>query len=319
VSVIVPALNSADRLADALSSIAAQDYPNISDVVVAAGDPDTARVAREHGAVVVDNPDRTTPAALNRAIAASAGEVIVRCDAHAELPTGYVTRAVSTLIGTGADNVGGMQVPHGVRPWTRAVAAAMSSPLGAGDARYRIGGEEGRVDTVYLGVFRRATLDRLGGFDEQFARNQDYELNHRIRASGGVVWFDPELRVRYHPRRSPSALARQYFAYGGAKRQFARRHPGALRLRQLAPPLLVIALLASTLGSVWDPRFLLVPAAYGMLLLVAAALSVPKAGWGALGVPLALVLMHVAWGLGFMLPPEAAVVGQDRRLGPSEG
>src|SRR5690554_1061261 len=138
------------------------------------------------GARVVDNPTGVTATGLNLAISVTTGEIIVRCDAQSELPPGYVSRAVRTMERTGADNVGGMQVPVGGSPRQRAIAAAMASPLGAGNARYRLGGEEGPTDTVYLGVFRKQTLLELGGFDESFLRTQDYELNHRIRKAGGV-------------------------------------------------------------------------------------------------------------------------------------
>ncbi len=146
-----------------------------------------------------------------------------------------------------------MQVPVGNTASEKAIAAAMSSRLGAGDARYRIGGKAGPADTVYLGVFLRSTLERLGGYDEHFDRNQDYELNQRIRDSGGTVWFDPDLEVSYRPRGSLSALARQYFDYGRWKREFARHHPGSLRPRQLAPPLLVTGLVVAILAGFWWP------------------------------------------------------------------
>jgi hypothetical protein len=174
----------------------------------------------------------------------------------------------------------------------------MTSPFGAGDARYRIGGEEGPVETVYLGVFRREALERLGGYDESFKRNQDYELNHRLIEIGEQVWFDPQLQVTYTPRGSLGDLARQYYRYGRAKRQFNRRYPGGLRLRQTAPPLLVAALAASLLASIWAPVFLLVPVAY-LLGLVTVSLG---AGSGAWRMAAALGTMHLSWGLGFLSP-----------------
>lgn len=313
---IVPALDSAHSLPVALASVAAQDYPNIAEVVVAAGDPLTAQAARGAGAVVVDNPTGTTPAGLNLAVAASTGEVIVRCDAHSELPPGYVTRAVKTLERSGADNVGGMQVPIGLSIRERAIAAAMSSPFGAGNARYRIGGEEGPTETVYLGVFRRRALERLGGYDEAFLRTQDYELNHRIIASGGSVWFDPELKAFYRPRGSLRALARQYYLYGKAKRLFARKHGGGLQPRQLAAPVLMIGLVASLLASIFEPRFLAAPAFYLVFLLLGGAASVRRAGLAALAVPAALAAMHLSWGWGFLR--QGAVPGKNLGVGPDE-
>jgi succinoglycan biosynthesis protein ExoA len=295
VSVIIPARGSAATLPRALKSIDNQTYQNIVEVVVAAADNESARVAEAAGATVVRNEAGTTPAGLNLAIDKTRGEVIVRCDAQSILPPEYIARAVATLTRTGAANVGGMQIPVGKTPWERAIAAAMSSPFGAGDARYRIGGEEGSVETVYLGVFRRDALERIGGFDESFTRTQDYELNHRLIDSGEVVWFDPELEVQYRPRGSLAQLARQYLDYGKAKRRFARTHRGGLRWRQLAAPLLTLALLASLIVSIWLPVALLVPALY-----VAGLLAVGVGTRNPVRVATALATMHLAWGWGFL-------------------
>jgi glycosyltransferase involved in cell wall biosynthesis len=301
VSVVIPALNASRDLPHALESIRAQDYPAIIETIVAAGDDATASVAVDAGARVVNNEVGTTPVGLNRAIAESRGDVIVRCDAQSTLPPEYVTRAVETLGRTGADNVGGMQVPVGVTPRERAIAGAMASPLGAGDARYRIGGAPGPAETVYLGVYRRATLETLGGFDETFERSQDYELNHRINESGGTVWFDPELKVGYRPRDSFSALSRQYFAYGSWKRRMASIHRGSLRWRQLAPPIAVGVLVASLVTSVFVPVALVVPLVY-LVAVTMASLTIPAKGLSTrLLIPIALVTMHLSWGSGFLV------------------
>ena len=302
VSVIIPALDAVGKIERALDSIQRQDYENIVEVIVAAGDDETLKVAADLGAITIENPTGSTPAALNLAIEISTGEVIVRCDAQSVLPPDYISTAVATMERTGADNVGGMQIPDGETFWERAIAAAMASRLGAGDARYRTGGEEGPVETVYLGVFRRAKLEELGGFDEEFARNQDYELNHRIIESGGTVWFDPNLRVRYRPRGSLGELARQYYRYGQAKKMFTRRHPGSLRWRQLAPPLLVIGLILCSIAAFITLWALLGPAVYVLALAIGTAI-LPSAAGKNLGTIPALAVMHIAWGLGFLNGP----------------
>lgn len=301
VSVIIPARNSASTLGQALASIRDQTYSNITEIIVAAADEDSAQVARDFGALVIDNPDGRTPVALNRALAKSTGDVVLRCDAQSVLPPDYASRAVEALYRTKAANVGGMQVPVGHSFWEQATVWAMGSPLGAGDARYRVGGEEGPVETVYLGVFRRSALEKVDGFDEAFARTQDYELNHRIRQSGGLVWFVPELKVEYRPRGSLSALARQYFAYGRAKRQFNRKHPMSLQWRQLGPPVLVVALIAAGLLSTMWKYALVIPLTYVGTLLVAGVAAIRSIGLPGLGTPLALATMHLAWGLGFLI------------------
>ncbi len=231
-SVIIPARNAEATLPAALNSVLSQDYAGSVEVIVADGSdtPAMAEVVRRlYSAVrVVPNPDRTIPSGLNCALREATGQIIVRCDAHAVLPPGYVRRAVSTLARTGAANVGGRQRPVGASMFGRAVAVAQTTPLGVGDARYRLGGAEGPTDTVYLGAFRRDALEAVGGFDPTLIRNEDYELNWRLRQRGETVWFDPELVVTYLPRSTLRALVRQYFDYGRWKAVMLRRHPDSL-------------------------------------------------------------------------------------------
>lgn len=305
VSVVIPARNAAASLPATLEAVLSQD--GVDEVVVAVGPSDdgTGGVAAATGddrVVVVDNPSGTTPAALNTAIAAATGDVIVRVDAHAVLPPGYVEHAVELLRSTGAGNVGGRQVPIAERGTAAAIAAAMSSPMGSGGAAYRHQGEVRDVDTVYLGVFDRAALDDVGGYDVTMIRNQDAELNERLRRAGHRVVFSPELAVAYRPRDSFRALASQYFQYGRYRRRTAQLHKGSLRLRQLVPAAVVI-ILVSTLVVAFTGRprpFLVVAGAYLVTVLTSAAQVRPgdpfRTAW-------ALAIMHLTWGTGFLLGP----------------
>ena len=302
-SVIIPARDATDSVPTAIESALSQ--PAVTEVIVAAADPATLQAAsmvEDPRVRTIENPAGSTPVGLNLAIAASDGDIVVRCDAHSQLPAGYVEKAIEVLEATGAVNVGGRQVPAGTTAFERGVAAAMISRLGAGDARYRIGGTTGPIDTVYLGVFRRAALDAVGGFDETLERNQDYELNWRLRERGGVVWFDPALTVDYRPRGSVGALWRQYFGYGFWKRVVLRRHPGSLRWRQMAAPALVVGLAASTVLALIDWRAAVVLP--GLYLVVTCTAGVADAirlrDPAALWEPVALWTMHLGWGLGFI-------------------
>lgn len=332
VSVVIPARNAEGTIAAALESIFSQDYGGELEVVIADGS-DTGALAelvrREYPQVrLVANPEGNTPAGLNYAIAAAAGEVIVRCDAHSELPPGYIGRAVATLERTGAASVGGRQLPAATTRLERAVGLAMTSWLGSGDAFYRLSRVAGPADTVYLGCWRRETLAAVGGFDDRLMRNQDYELHWRLRRRGGMVWFDPALSASYRPRSGLGALARQYFDYGRWKSATLRLHPASLRRRQLAPPLLVLGLAAALglgLAAVaWSllPLLLLalaVPAAYGLtLLLGAAAIGLRRRSRAAWLLPAVLAAMHLSWGVGFFLPPRLArrPEGYSRRVWP---
>lgn len=315
VSIVMPARNASTTISDAIAAALDQDYPGDLELVVAEGASrdDTAAVlaalaVAEPRLRVVHNPTGTTPAGLNAAIAEAHADIIARCDAHAALPRDYVATAVADMTRTGADVVGGIQDPRGTTVVERAVASAMRSWLGSGGAAYRGADRAGPVDTVYLGVFRRAALERVGGFDENLIRNQDYDLNYRIRSTGGMVWLDPRLRVAYRPRSSFRALWSQYFDYGRWKRRMLRLRPSATRVRQLVPPLFVLALGASAgLGLAGLPAAaLVVPGAY-VLALTATALGAAarERDPAVLLSPAALAVMHTAWGLGFLLGPPA--------------
>lgn len=310
VTAILPAREEAASIGAAINSLLDQEYGGPLDVVVAvAPSADrTLEIAREIASAtgrvaVIENPSGTTPAGLNAAIAAATGEVIVRCDAHAVIPAGYVAAAVHDLETTGAVNVGGIQDAEGIGAMQRAIAAAMTSPFGVGDARFHTGGPPGFVDTVYLGVFRRDALDAVGGFDETLIRNQDYELNYRLRAAGGRIYFDPALRVTYRPRSTLRGLGRQYLEYGRWKRVVVRRNPDSIRWRQLVAPAFVVGLGLSVLAGVTGHRRIatLVPGSYLIALAGSTAREVARRKDPTmLLLPLVFPTMHVSWGIGFL-------------------
>ena len=306
----MPVLDAESTISEAIASVLAQDYKGDLEIVIGHGPSRDAtadaleQYTDDPRVRVVPNPNGRTPSGLNAAIAASRGEIIVRCDAQSRFDPNYVRRAVEILKETGADNVGGIQAAEGISFLQRSVAAAQSTFLGVGDARYRTGGKPGPVDTVYLGAFRREALERVGAFDETQLRNQDYELNWRLRESGGTVYFHPDLRVSYRPRSSLRGLWRQYWGYGLWKRAMLRKHPRSLRWRQLAPPTLVVTLVASLvlLATPWRWAAAIVPGVYLLGLLGTIIVEgLRRRDLAALALPLVLPTMHLAWGLGFLL------------------
>lgn len=319
VSVVMPVLNEERHLAAAVEHVLAQAYPGELEVVLGVGPSQdrTREVADELAEAdprvkVVDNPTGKTPAGLNAAIRVSTHDIVARIDGHAMMPSDYLRVAVETLEQTGADNVGGIMAAEGTTPWEKAVAAAMTSKIGVGNARFHTGGEGGPADTVYLGVFRRSALERVEGYDEAFLRAQDWEMNHRIRRSGGTVWFQPRMRVSYRPRRNARLLAKQYFHYGRWRRVVARQHKGTINLRYLAPPVALGGIVAGLIGGfLWWPLWL-VPAAYAALV-VAATLPLGR-GLPLTSrplIPVALATMHMSWGWGFLTSPPG--LGADSR------
>jgi hypothetical protein len=204
-----------------------------------------------------------------------------------------------------------MMVPEGTAPFENAVARAMSQKIGMGSALFHVGGEAGPADTVYLGVFQRAILEKTGGFDEHFTRAQDWELNKRIRDLGETVWFDPRLQVKYRPRASARALAKQFYGSGVWRWQVIRAYPDTVNLRYLAAPTVTLAL--GLAGGVLVADALVihsaalaavaatVPIGYAAVLVGGAAVT--RGGLDARAsalYPVALATMHTSWGFGFL-------------------
>lgn len=266
--------------------------------------------AADDRVTVVENPAGLTPAGLNAAIRATSAPIVVRVDGHAELQPGYVARAMATLDRTGAVVVGGIQDAYGTTSFERAVALAMTSRFGAGDSRFHYGGPEGPVDTVYLGVFRRKELEAAGLYDEALVRNQDYELNYRLRRAGGEVWFDPALRVRYRPRGSLVGLATQFSQYGRWKRVVLWLQPRSVRWRHLVAPATVVLVAAGLALGAWWTTALILPVGYFAVVAVASVVNTrsPELVFRLL---LVYPTMHLSWGLGFL---SGAPTGVIRRL-----
>jgi len=317
VSVVMPVLNEERHLEEAVGRVLDQDYPGQLEVVLAIGPSKdrTQEIAenlaeQDKRVTIVPNPTGKTPAALNVGIAHATHDILVRVDGHGALTDGYITRAVEVLEETGADNVGGVMAAEGRTPTEMAVACAYRSRLGLGASTFHQGGKAGPADTVYLGVFRRAALERVGGFDETMHRAQDWELNYRIRKTGGLIWFSPDLSVTYRPRSSLSAVAKQFFHTGQWRREVIRRHPETASKRYLAPPVAVILLAVGTIlgivglitGVSWLDLGFIAPLGYALLLIAGSLMEGRYLPWKALAwMPLVCATMHISWGLGFLI------------------
>lgn len=310
VSVLIPARNSEATIAECLESVLSQNYVGSVEVIVADGSdtPATREIIRRlyPSVKLVSNPDQGLAPGIHAAMQIATGSVIVRVDAHSFILPGYLSRAVETLQRTGAANVGGRQRPVGTTFFERVVAIAMTTPLGAGGARYRLGGPAGPVDTVYLGVFRREAMEAVGGYNGSLRGNEDFEINYRLRQHGETVWFDPELAVEYRPRGTLRTLAKQYFNYGRMKISMLQQHPASLRPRQLAAPLLVSGLVVSALlalvGAPWEAAAAL-PLAYLLVLAIGSlTVGIRRRSYTAFLLPVVLANMHLSWGTGFFLP-----------------
>ncbi|TAK12949.1 MAG: glycosyltransferase family 2 protein, partial [Anaerolineae bacterium] len=318
VSIIIPCYNEEKTIGKLLAALHAQTTPHAEmEVVISDGRSEDATLAvieafrQSHPDLTIEvivNPGRSIPAALNLAIARARGEFIVRLDAHSVPHPEYVANSLRLLQAGRGANVGGVwEIQPGADTWMAAsIAAAAAHPLGVGDAKYRYTDQAGPTDTVPFGAFRKTLALEVGGFDESLLANEDYEFNTRLRRAGQVVYLDPSIRAVYYARPTLKALWTQYARYGFWKTRMLKRYPGTLRWRQALPPVFVAGLLGGALLFPWlgalRGLYGLAVVSYALALLTAGALlAIRRRKWQlALGVPLAIATMHLAWGGAFL-------------------
>ena len=334
VSVIVPCRNEERYIARCLDSIVATDYPRdrLEVLVVDGSSEDRTRsIVADYGARypfirLLDNPGRIPPIAVNAAIRAARGEILVRMDAHGVYPANYIPELAAALQQSGADSVGGVLVtlPANHTAIAQAIAIAMSHPFGVGNSYFRVGVREPRwVDTIAFFCCRRETFDRVGLFDEALARDEDSEFNGRLIQGGGRILLVPNVTAQYYARDSLRQLARMYHQYGYSKPLVARKLGRVTTVRQLVPAGFVTTLAAATLALPWvrGAGVLLVAALAPYLLAVAAcAIGAGRRGGlrtvAALG--LAFPVVHFSYGLGFLQCALKSLLGSGRPAPPVE-
>ena len=320
VSVVIPCYNEERFIGKALDQLVGQYDAEKYEIIVVDGiSTDATRDVIENfrnrhptlAVRVVDNPARNIPTALNLGVAAASGEIIARMDAHAVPCDGYILRCVTVLNETKAGAVG---MPCRVRPgadtiMAQAVAAAVSHPFGIGDAKYRLGAggpAQESVDTVAFACFRKSLWSELGGFNERLLTNEDYEFNHRIRASGREVILDRKGHCDYFARTTLRTLAGQYWRYGGWKAEMIRLHPESIKLRHAVAPLFVLSLVVLVIAALIWPLLiwlLLIESTVYLSMGLIAGVHATRANPHILSIllmPVVFATIHLTWGTSFL-------------------
>lgn len=313
ISVILPVRNEERFITACVASIFAQDYPQEQmEVIFVDGCSEDRTVELLHEMqkvhpqiVVLHNPNRTVPYAMNIGIEKSRGKVIVRLDAHAEYPPDYIRLSVETLLTRECDNAGGVFETRGRGFMGEAIAEMLKTPLGVGNATYRLTQEDGYVDTVPFGCFRRELFERIGGFDERMTRNQDNELNFRIRKNGGKIYLNHNIRVLYYCRDTMRGIMKMGYMNGKWNVITMTLVPGSMGVRHFVPLAFVlstIVLLLLTLATrslLFGGLLALEWGAYLLLDVFYAYTIAKEKGWRFLPVEIALYpAFHFAYGFG---------------------
>lgn len=310
--IAIPTLNEEQHIESTLDMILAGDpaLKEVKVVVADGGSSDRTRELVEAYALrapnvsLIDNPLRRQAAAVNRVVeicAEAHHTVLVRVDAHAEYPPNYVLDVADSLVEHDAAAVATVMDSLGHNCFQKGAAWAVDTKLGSGGSGHRGGKMSGFVDHGHHAGFRISMWRKTGGYDPHYDANEDAEFDHRLRQSGGRIWLDADIRLGYVMRPTPTSLARQYWRYGRGRARTAFLHGSWPKLRQMVPPLALVACAASLLLAMLWPVFLLVPATYLAVLAGASLmLAVRNRSLCGLWAGPALFAMHMLWGAGFL-------------------
>lgn len=316
ISVIVPVYNEEKFLSQLLKSFLEQDYPQdrMEWIFVDGLSTDNTKEILQNFSrqfawvIVLDNPDRFVPFALNSAILVSKGKIIIRMDAHSIYPNNYWSVLVEKLLHYQADNVGGVwdTLPGADTTEALAIVHATSHPVGIGNAMYRLGGERDmETDTVPFGCFPKSVFERIGMFDEDLIRNQDDEFNGRIKSNGGKIVLIPSLKIGYYARPTRKKLATMFYQYGLFKPLVNVKLGAPATLRQLAPPLFVLTFAILLLGCLFSGLaqilFVIFTAFYAISISVASLHAIKGSGFGLWwNTAITFPVIHFSYGFGYI-------------------
>jgi len=311
VLLVIPTLNEASCIASVIDRLFVGLPNNLKTICIVAdgGSTDgTQAIVQEIGSVKPDvilmhNPKKLQSAGVNAAVRKYGlnAKYLVRCDAHADYPKGFVSSLIDSMQRANADAVVVPMDSIGTGSLQKAIAWVSDTPLGSGGSAHRGGRRSGYVDHGHHAAFKMDVFRRAGGYNESFSHNEDAEFDCRQRALGARIYLDSDIRLGYFPRTTFSGLWRQYFGYGRGRSRTVRLHPSSLRLRQFAVPAHLAVSVFSLVVTPWFSWLALWPIAYVLgLISVSIYLAAKHHSIAGLLAGLAALVMHTSWALGFL-------------------
>ena len=249
---------------------------------------------------LLDNPKRIVPYALNKAIEAAKGEIIIRLDAHTDYAPDYFEKILETFKNTDADIVGGpMRIAKG-NTVQNAIGYATCTAFGVGNSSFHFPDYEGYTDSVYLGAWKKSIFKTTGLFDVAFKRNQDDEFHYRAKSLGFKIYQHPDIKLYYHPRKTFGLLFKQYYQYGLYKPLVLKKIKSAVSIRHLIPALFVIYLLTIPVWFVIHFYIGLLPMLIYLLGDLFFTLRSQKSLKEMLAIIVVYPILHLSYGIGFI-------------------
>lgn len=245
VSVIVPVLD-ASMLADCLTSLERQTYPNFEVVVVDNGAPiDIGRIVNSFSRAALHREE--TPgsyAARNRGIVAARGAIFAFTDADCRPRPSWLSRGVQRLTALPEVGAVGGHIEVTRRGEGRATLVELYESKHAFP-------QERYIDefdfAVTANLFtRRSTIENIGPFRSDMESAGDHEWGQRLVKSGYRLVYEADAVVDHPPRTSWSELHRKYLRvakgelYRNTESGNSSTLPWGRVFRQVVPPLKTI-------------------------------------------------------------------------------
>lgn len=271
ISIIIPVLNEEKYLESCLDSILNSDYPKdkMEVIVVDGGSSDLtlsildSYLTKYSFIKKIHNPKKIVPISMNLGIKESKGDFIIRLDAHSSYPVNYFSGLIKGALTHQTDNIGGICITDVKNKDKKSVAikTVLGHRFGVGNSLFRTGFSGVlEVDTVPFGCFRRDVFDKFGYYDERLVRNQDIELNKRIKNGGGKILLDSKISCIYYARENFRSLMKNNYKNGlwNVLTVFYTKNIRSLSLRHFIPMLFVLSLILPLIIGFFIPKFYLI-------------------------------------------------------------
>jgi succinoglycan biosynthesis protein ExoA len=306
--IVIPCLNEEEHLPALLDQFVQENRDALIVVADGGSSDDSRSIVAKHGRtapnlILLDNPQRLQAAAVNLAVSrhGEGRDWLLRIDAHCSYPRQFARKLIEAAKLHQATSVVVPMITRGKRGFQIAAAAAQNSVLGTGGAPHRHLGKGCFVDHGHHALMLLKDFQVAGGYREDMLANEDAELDLRLIQGGARIWLEPSQAIVYYPRRSPLGLWEQYYNYGRGRFRTLRLHRGRPKLRQLAPVAAAIAAAMTVLSPIsW---WFAAPAAvwFCVTMFGGVAVGLRAGGASALFAGAAALIMHLAWGLGFLV------------------
>lgn len=314
VSLLIPCRNEEKFISVCLDSLLNNDYPKEKTEIIVIDGLSTDKtieivknyVSRHSFIKLISNPDKIFPAAVNKGVSNSKGELVFIIGAHAVYSKDYVSRCVQYSLEYEAENIGGVlnTIPVDDNLLGRMISYVLSNSFGVGNSSFRVGSSEIKeVDTVFGGCYKRSVFDRIGGFNENLVSTSDMEFNTRLRKSGGKIFLVPDISATYYTRSTLRTFLRNnirngYWAIYPIR--FVDTIP--VSLRHFIPLIFLSGLIGGIILSFISKVFLYillsVLAIYLFASIVASVSFLKKSVTGIIIIPILFFMLHISYGAG---------------------